>query len=183
MNTLIPINFKPQAIFVDIDGVMTSGHKSYDQNGMPISKLFYDKDFTALKEFAASGIAPFFITGDPRMNQMIIKNRGYDIYDARYEKKDLIVNQIAQEFNLDLAECLAIGDDIFDIPMLEIVGLPICPNNSHFKVIEVIEKRQGVVLKANGGSGCLVEIMEMLHLSNISYDLEKLYGLDAKEKF
>lgn len=177
------INFKPQAIFIDIDGVMTSGHKSYDQNGMPISKFFYDKDFTALKEFSASGVSPFFITGDPRMNQMILKNRGYDIYDARYEKKNVIVNKIAQDLNLDLAKCLAIGDDIFDLPMLEVVGMAICPNNSHFKVIELIKKRQGIVLKANGGSGCLVEIMELLHQAKISYNLDVLYDLDAKEKF
>jgi len=173
----------PEAVFIDIDGVLTTGHKYYDQHGLPILKAFYDKDFTACKELVASRVQLFFISGDPRMNMQAILNRGHRFYDARVKKKDDIAREIATDNKLCLPRCMAIGDDIFDIPMLELVGTPVAPADSHHRVLETIEHMGGIKLNSKGGEGCLVELVKILHCSGLNYDMAEVIALDRKEVF
>ena len=67
---------KPKAIFIDIDGVMTNGKKTYDAMGEVVSKEFCDQDFTAIKRIEKEGIPIFLISGDDRVNKRMCIKRG-----------------------------------------------------------------------------------------------------------
>ena len=42
-------------LLLDVDGVLTSGYKTYSETGLCTHKEFADIDFTAIKRFKASG--------------------------------------------------------------------------------------------------------------------------------
>ena len=62
-------------LILDVDGVLTTGLKTYDINGSVISKTFGDRDFTAIKQFICAGIKTIFLSGDQQVNSMA-KDRG-----------------------------------------------------------------------------------------------------------
>ena len=47
-------------LILDVDGVLTTGCKTYDLEGNVISKEFNDKDFTAIKRFKEKGLKVCF---------------------------------------------------------------------------------------------------------------------------
>ena len=51
-------------LILDVDGVLTTGLKTYDINGKVVSKTFGDRDFTAIKEFICAGVTTIFLSGD-----------------------------------------------------------------------------------------------------------------------
>ena len=67
---------KIKLLILDVDGVLTDGKKHYDKEGNTISKVFCDKDWTALKLLKVVGIKTILITGDP-FNKFIEKNNAY----------------------------------------------------------------------------------------------------------
>ena len=50
-------------LILDVDGVLTTGLKTYGIDGQVISKTFGDRDFTAIKEFICSGVNVIFFLG------------------------------------------------------------------------------------------------------------------------
>ena len=82
------INNLIQLLILDIDGVLTDGTKIYDKKHTVISKLFQDKDFTAIKRFKASGVNVITISGDI-WNQGMAKKRNLDFYHSRSKEGEL----------------------------------------------------------------------------------------------
>lgn len=168
--------------FCDIDGVLTTGKKIYGKDGMPHSKEFFDKDFTAFKQFSAANFEIVFISSDININESVIGNRNYKFFYSRGKsKKDVILNN----FNLENYKVvMACGDDIFDIPMLELATHRIATNDSHFLVKELCNRGTDFISRKNGGNGVIQDIAEKYYnefLSNITLsDIEKI---DLLEKF
>ncbi len=169
--------------FCDIDGVLTTGHKFYDKTGLPFSKTFYDKDFTALKELQTLDFKIFFITGDENINRNVLENRNYQVFISRFEEKNDIIKREFKFANDD--KIFSIGDDIFDLGMLKMANVPICPSNAHPMILEYCSKQpNGIITKSRGGYGVIAEFVGLYcKNNNINLNYNKIIEIDRKEKF
>lgn len=170
-------------LFFDIDGVMTDGVKYYNLDGMPYAKTFFDKDFTALKIATAAGFKVVAVSGDEKINKKMISNRNIDFLHARSVSKwDVVTANYKIERN-DLI--VAVGDDIFDLELLQNATIPCCPINSHPEILRYINSsRDGIVTHAKGGGGVLVEIVDALITKyELKIDYDYMFELDKKEIF
>ena len=143
-------------VMLDVDGVMTDGTKAYDENHNVISKSYCDRDFTAIKRIKDSGINVCLLSGDKRINKGMADGRGIDFYFSR--DKPSILNEILSRYNCSLLDTVYVGDDIFDIPVLSLVGFPFCPRNAPIDVKMVCSH----VLKSDSGDSVVAELYDTL---------------------
>jgi len=86
------------------------------------------------------------VTGAPQhVAELFLEDTGFDlVYGVSYhiddglftgtwnersvQNKEEVVQEVASAFGLNLADCLAVGDTVSDIPMLQAVGHPIALN-------------------------------------------------------
>ena len=118
-------------LILDIDGVMTDGTKIYDVNGNVFAKTYCDRDFTAIKRFKASGVKVCFLSGDKKVNEEMARNRNIDFYCSRTPDgmidKSNFISQFQKIYNSQIEEMAYVGDDIFDIPIMEKLNYAYCP--------------------------------------------------------
>jgi len=167
---------------LDIDGVMTDGRKFYNTDGMPFSKVYCDKDFTAIKRLRAAGIKVCFLSGDETVNAAMAKNRNIDFYYARGKDKVLFLPDLCIKYNTRPADVLYIGDDLFDMNILQAVGYSFCPSDSPRIIKEICGAN---VLPRRGGENVITEMVDVLLERNLITDstLEAIEELDKLEKF
>lgn len=167
-------------VVIDIDGVMCNG-KTYNQEHDCIAKQFNDLDFTAIKHFGAVGVNVVFLSGD-EFNAGMAKKRNVPFYHSRSDagqiNKSEMLDKIMLEFNVTVGEVAAIGDDYFDLPLLERVTIAFCPSNSPQRVRDCC-----VVLDATSGNGVISEMRDELVLSGQIEEcsLDLLTKIDANE--
>lgn len=174
-------------IILDVDGVMTDGKKFYDKEGTVVLKTFCDKDWSAIKRFRAIGIPVIFITGDP-YNEQILKNRNLPCIVNRgkgfHSDKSNYLNDILKQYDVGQSEVLFLGDDIFDLGIMKIVGHAYCPSDA-----PEIVKSNSKILQGRGGENLIKELFDTLEKDNLipvvdfNKTLEKVYELDIKESF
>lgn len=156
---------KVKAIFLDCDGVLTTG--SY----------FYSKDGKYLKEFSArdgkgyamareKGINILVISEEPDVHgREITKKRCQDqkvdviFADSPNNKLDIAKNK-CEELSISLEDCAYIGDDVGDWPLLKEVGFSITVANATKETVSLVKKRKGYVTSTRGGKGAVREAIE-----------------------
>ena len=73
------------------------------------------------------------------------------------KKKEALMDY-CQKNNIDLKNVVYVGNDINDKEAMALVGMPICPADSH----ESIKKISKVVLHTDGGDGVVREILDLI---------------------
>lgn len=157
----------------DIDGCLTDGGyyvashpvgKSswppslldYDET---IMKRYYTRDFHGLQMLHENGIEVGVISNAcSSCDYLRIKRASpfVHLYQGVQDKLE-IVTQFVKNLNISLSEISYIGDDVLDIGALNQVGYPACPNDAIRSVKDAILLKNGTILKANGGYGCIRE--------------------------
>ena len=149
-------------LILDVDGVLTTGLKTYDINGTVISKTFGDRDFTAIKEFICAGIKTIFLSGDQQVNSAVAKSRGIPFYYSRRKSGQLskaeCAREILEEYQIDKKEAIFVGDDLFDAEMRSFCGFMACPSNSHY----LMKRNSDLILNTSSGYGCIQELFEYM---------------------
>lgn len=174
-------------LILDVDGVLTNGKKIYDINGNVVYKEFCDKDWTYIKIFKSLNINVVFLTGDS-FNKKIAKKRNIKVYINRknntHKDKIYFLKPICKEYSLKPEQIVYVGDDIFDLKLLNAVGYAFCPKDAP-DIFDKNVKR----LKKNGGDNLLIELFKFLQNKklipklNLNKQIDKIYDLDIKEKF
>ncbi len=142
----------------DIDGVITDG-KVYTLPDNQLARTIYTKDGLALKYAAAKGYRIAVISGGnaegirDRLQYLNIK----DVFLKSDDKLPVLL-QYMKENNLSPEQIAYMGDDIFDIPVLDYVGLSAAPANAAREVLERVD----FVTPQNGGEGCVRELIEQV---------------------
>ena len=126
-----------KAILMDCDGVLTNGTYHYSKDGK-IMKLFSSIDSKGIQQALSQNIHLAVISEDPTGFD-ITKARCADMKIPAYQAKDAaeklsLVRELCQRWNITLAECAFIGDDIGDLDLLNEVGTPIAVANATEKV-------------------------------------------------
>jgi len=150
---------KIKLIITDVDGVLTDG------------SLYIGKDGVEYKQFSVLDGAAVKYAKYAKIDIAVISGRYSEATTARMKELGLIdlcfqgalnklnpYNEIRKKLNLNHDEIAYIGDDLIDIPVLEVVGLPICSNDAH----EYVKKISKFCTKAKGGKGVFREVVEYI---------------------
>jgi 3-deoxy-D-manno-octulosonate 8-phosphate phosphatase (KDO 8-P phosphatase) len=145
-------------LLMDVDGVMTDGRFFYLDNGAE-AKAFDVKDGFALRLAAKTGLKTGIITG--KMSP-IVERRAKELdineFHQGFFNKVEVYNQIKKRQGLFDAEIAYIGDDLFDLGVLKLVGFSACPANAVPEVKQIVD----YVCERDGGEGAVREIIEMI---------------------
>jgi 3-deoxy-D-manno-octulosonate 8-phosphate phosphatase (KDO 8-P phosphatase) len=176
---------KIKVLLIDVDGVMTAGTKIYDKTGLCIGKNFCDKDWTAIKRFKAAGVHVKALTGDD-WNADILWNRKIDYALTRGKNKEDYVSIICAAHDVKPEEIAYIGDDLFDIGVMNAVGASFAPSDATEDIFHLTE---ALKLTKHGGKNVLEELFyymrnnDMIPIIFPEEEYQKILELDAKEKF
>ena len=142
----------------DVDGVMTDGSITYDENGVEY-KTFNAKDGHGLAKMAKAGFITAIITG---RNNGTVDRRARDLHIIEVyqgvKNKLPILQALMEHYNLSFSQVAYMGDDEPDIPILEKVGLSACPADAVKKVREVCN----FVSSCGGGHGAVRELCDLV---------------------
>lgn len=180
---------KIKLLILDIDGILTDGTKVYNQEGMPFAKRYNDKDFTAIKRFRASGIQVCFLSGDDNVNKAMADKRNIDFFSARGIDKAEFIPQFVEKYKCSIDEMAYIGDDYFDLSIMEIVRFPFCPTEAPHDLIELCggtfyNDTFNGIMKRSGADGMVAELYDMfIHVGGKKATHDEIMELDRKEQF
>ncbi len=152
---------KIKALVMDVDGVLTDGSLTFDDNGVEY-KTFNVKDGQGIVMLNKSGYLTAIISA--RMSKVVkLRAEMLGITKVYLDSKNKIetLKDFMNEYNLDFSEIAYIGDDLPDICILKEAGLSACPSDS------VDEVRQCVKFICNnpGGKGAVRELCDLIYYS------------------
>lgn len=153
---------KVKAIATDVDGVLTDGTFWWGTNGEEF-KRFSFADVTGIALARKAGIRLALISGESSesaktlVQRLADKLQIADVYKGCHDKAGA-VTEFASRYGLQLSEVCFIGDDVPDLPAMEIVGLPVAPANAQ----NVAKKTAAWVASRNGGCGVLREVIDLI---------------------
>ena len=149
---------KIKLLAFDVDGVMTDGSITYDENGVEY-KTFNAKDGQGLVRMEKSGFITAIITA--RHNGTVehrAKNLNITEFHQGKKFKLPTLEEIKEKYNLSYDEISYMGDDLPDICCLEKVGLACCPKDAVEEVKEVCH----FVSTKDGGRGAVRELCDFI---------------------
>lgn len=149
---------KIKLLLLDVDGVLTDGRIIYDDQGLE-TKFFNVKDGVGIRLLMKCGLEVGIITGRvSRVVQHRCANLGIKKVYQGVSNKVAVSKKIIKECSLLEEEVAYMGDDLPDIPLFDLVGVPIAVADAP----EPVRKKALIVTQADGGRGAVREVCEML---------------------
>lgn len=149
---------KIKLVAFDVDGVMTDGSLTFDENGVEY-KTYNTRDGLGIVMMRLSGIIPAIITardnGTVRHRAKILGIT--ELYQGQ-RNKEAAIDELVAKHNLSYDEVAYMGDDLPDICVLEKVGLSCCPADAVDEVINVCK----FVSTKGGGKGAVRELADFI---------------------
>lgn len=147
---------KVKAFIFDVDGVFTDGIIILSPDGEQLRTMNV-KDGYALQLAAKKGYQIAIISGGISNSvQIRFERLGLtDIFMGVSNKLEVYETYISQK-GISSEEVLYMGDDIPDFQIMNIVGMPVCPNDA----VDEIKKISKYISHANGGKGCVRDVIE-----------------------
>lgn len=142
----------------DVDGVLTDGTVLITTDGEMLRRM-HIADGYALKTALERGYRICVISGGTNEGvRKRLRNLGVtDIYLGVHHKIEPL-KEYMELYEIAPQNILFMGDDLPDIPALELVGVPSCPQNAAPEVKAVSK----YISHKNGGEGCVREIIEQV---------------------
>ena len=145
-------------LILDVDGVMTDGTITYDSSGGEL-KSFNVKDGAGLDLWRRAGLRAGIITG--RSSPMVArraKELGFSFLEMGVTEKLPAFERMLAAAGLSAAETVAMGDDVYDLPILRRAGLGVAVADA------VPEAREAADLVSScpGGRGAVRETVELI---------------------
>ncbi|MBQ4821311.1 HAD-IIIA family hydrolase [Aquimarina sp. MMG016] len=142
----------------DVDGVLTDGTVIINTNG-ELLRTMNIKDGYALKTAVQQGFNVCIISGGKNEGvRKRLKGLGItDIYLGAHHKVEQL-DEYLDIYNIKTENVLYMGDDIPDLPVMEMVGLPTCPQDAAAEVKEISK----YVSFKKGGKGCVRDVIEQV---------------------
>lgn len=151
---IVPI----QLILCDVDGVLTDGRLSFDNQGIE-TKSFHVRDGMGIKLWQQAGGRFGLLTA---RSSHIVKVRaaelGVDLIRQGFSDKPPVARQIMQELDLTPEQVCYVGDDLTDLQLIRDVGLGVAVADAATEVREAAD----YVTKTTGGHGAVRELIETI---------------------
>ncbi|APY00527.1 KdsC family phosphatase [Lacinutrix venerupis] len=142
----------------DVDGVLTDGSLTITANG-DMLRTMNVKDGYALKQALNKGYNLCIISGG--INEGVkkrLENLGIkDVFLGAHNKIEQF-NIYIKDKNIKPENVLYMGDDIPDIPVLELVGLATCPQDA----VQEVKQLSKYISHKKGGKGCVRDVIEQV---------------------
>ena len=112
-----------RAVILDVDGVLTDGRIGY--GGGPEEFKFFDvRDGHGVKLLRRAGLRVGMLSGrESAANRRRADELGLDFVYQGEKDKRAALEKLLGEQHLDAPECLYVGDDVVDIPVMRRVGI------------------------------------------------------------
>lgn len=163
MNLKLSKNIK--MVVSDFDGVFTDGSVYISENSDVQKKLSF-KDIMGVSMLLKNGYKFAIISGEASNILNYFKEKlGVEEIHGGIRQKGIVLNEIMEKYTLKPDEVLYIGDDINDMPAMELVDFKIAPKNVNPILPVKIKDLQ--ILDSFGGNGAIREIVDtLLNLDN-----------------
>ena len=141
-----------------VDGVITDGTIAVTTTGEMLRTMNI-KDGYALKTAVNKGFHVCIISGGTNEGvRLRLEGLGItDVFLGAHNKIDQL-NQYLEKHQLNIKNVLYMGDDLPDFPVMNLVGLPCCPQDA-VPEIKAISK---YVSHKNGGKGAVRDVIEQV---------------------
>jgi 3-deoxy-D-manno-octulosonate 8-phosphate phosphatase (KDO 8-P phosphatase) len=153
-------------LVLDVDGVLTDGKLFIGSDGEEY-KAFHTQDGMGISLARYTGVKIAIITGrkspavEKRANELKIDY----VYQGIHDKLG-VLHDIMSDLTITLDEVCYIGDDINDLPILQVVGYPTAPANA----VAPVKAHVQYVAGSNGGEGAVREIIDRLLAEQYDYN-------------
>ena len=152
---------KINLLICDVDGVFSDGRIYLSNSGEEL-KAFHTRDGYGVRSILTSGFNLAVITG---RQSKIVENRMtalgvthiYQGVDNKFEPYEALLAL----YGVTPEEVAYIGDDIVDLPVMNVVGLAVSVADGH----PYVRQHAHFVTTLNGGHGALRELTDLLLLS------------------
>nr|BFD58591.1 HAD family hydrolase [Bdellovibrio sp. CKG001]BFD62017.1 HAD family hydrolase [Bdellovibrio sp. HM001]BFD65859.1 HAD family hydrolase [Bdellovibrio sp. HAGR004] len=145
-------------LVLDVDGVLTDTRLWFD--GKEWRRFFSIRDGVGIKRLTEAGYKIAVITGSKAEDiRARVKSLGiHYFYEGALDKEPSFL-QLQQESGISTAEMAYIGDDIFDIPMIQAVAFGATVPEAVDEVMEVAD----YVTRRPGGCGAVREVCDYIY--------------------
>lgn len=155
---LIETAAKIRLLILDVDGVLTDGSIILDNNDNEY-KAFYVRDGHGIRMLQKAGVKVALITG--RYSTVVERRAAelgvQDVFQRSFDKR-VAYRMIAEKYSVRDSEIAYIGDDIVDIPVLKLSGLPVAVADADVEVKPFVK----MVTRNRGGRGAVREVCDLL---------------------
>lgn len=140
----------------DVDGVMTDGSLLVLPDGLMARKMNI-KDGYALQLAIKKGYRVLVISGGdaPGVKERLNKLGVTDVWMKTHQKKQVLIEYL-EKHHISSEQVLYMGDDIPDLDVIQLAGLPCCPSDA----VQEIKDRAVYISHLNGGAGCVRDVIE-----------------------
>jgi 3-deoxy-D-manno-octulosonate 8-phosphate phosphatase (KDO 8-P phosphatase) len=145
-----------KAVALDVDGVLTDGSFCWGPNGEEF-KHFSFADVMGISLGRKAGLIFALISGEasPLVDRFARKMGIADVHQGCKDKAAAL-RLFADKNGLDLGSICFMGDDVNDLPALELAGLSAAPANAQ----EQVRRRADLVTERSGGQGAVRELID-----------------------
>ncbi len=143
---------------LDVDGVLTDGTVLVTSEGEMLRTMSI-KDGYAIKVAIQKGFKVCIITGGTNEGvKKRLQGLGVtDFYMGSHNKVDAL-DEYLDIYDIPRQEVLYMGDDIPDVPAMQQVALPCCPQNA----VPEVKRVAKYISHINGGQGCVRDVVEQV---------------------
>ena len=147
-----------QLVAFDVDGVFTDGRFYLSNDGVE-SKAFSTQDGFGVRQLLEAGIDVAVISGresaavEQRMAELGVRHVIQGCKD-----KIAAFDELTAALGISDSECVYVGDDIPDLPLLEKVGYAVAVANA----VAIVRERCDYTTRASGGFGAVREICDLV---------------------
>jgi 3-deoxy-D-manno-octulosonate 8-phosphate phosphatase (KDO 8-P phosphatase) len=151
-------SFDIQAIVLDVDGVLTDGGLYWNRAGEELKRISF-LDIMGVSIGRRAGLRFALISGEngPFLDLLAGKLRISDVYRGCKDKASAL-EDFAAKADLQLGQICYMGNDVNDVPAMEIAGLSAAPADAHHSA----RKAARFVARSGGGSGAVRELIDTL---------------------
>jgi N-acylneuraminate cytidylyltransferase len=143
---------------IDVDGTLTDGGMYHSAEGEP-QKKFDTRDAKGLERLRANGIRVCILSQEssPAVAARMSKLKIDDYFPGVVDKLELL-QRLAGQWHVELAQVAYVGDDLNDLQCLERVGLSCCPANAVPDILRTVD----YVCEKSGGAGAVREVCDLI---------------------
>jgi 3-deoxy-D-manno-octulosonate 8-phosphate phosphatase (KDO 8-P phosphatase) len=147
-----------KAVAMDVDGVLTDGTVWLDGSGAETKAVSF-ADIMGVSLGRRAGLLFALVSGEggPSLDRIAAKF-GIGMVYRDCKDKAGAVRDFAARHDFELAEVCFIGDDVNDVPALEICGLAVAPANAQ----ATAQAAASMVTTRPGGGGAVREVVDYL---------------------
>ncbi len=142
----------------DVDGVFTDGRFYLSDDGIE-SKAFHTQDGFGVRQLINSGFAVAVISGrksgavERRMAEL-----GVEHVIQGCKDKVAALDDLVGKLGISADQCVFVGDDVPDLPLLNAVGFSIAVANA----VDAVKSQCDYTTSSRGGHGAVREVCELV---------------------